>query len=267
MKKKEWKSVYSICGIFLIKNELLLNYDTLETDLTTFLLKSSKKFKTKIEARKIIDLVMDSGTPDRIKKINRIIQTRNLTIKNKLNPCIFIDLDDTLFPNLEIKNSKSNFAIHPEIIKSIKKINELKIPLIVISNQPGIAKNYFSESDFIEFRNNLELFLSDEKVYIDDWFICPHHPDSGWEDENKSFKINCNCRKPKPGLFESANYIHNIELDKSIFLGNSVTDQLASQNAGIKFACVINDYLLPKDTVKLTTAKGLLLGIDFIVNN
>ncbi len=265
-ENKKWASNNSVCGIFLVKNEMLLNYETMETDLTTFLLKSSMESEFKVDARKIIDIVIDTGTPDRIRKIDRIISSRNLSIVNKLNQCIFIDLDDTLLPNLEIKNTETNFAIHPEIIKSIKKINGLKIPLIVVSNQPGIAKNYFSELDFFKFRNKLELFLSDEGVYIDDWFICPHHPESGWEGENKSYKVICNCRKPKIGLFERANNIHNIALDKSFFLGNSDTDQLAADTAGIRFARVINDYSWNKDSVNLSTSKGLLMGIDFVVN-
>ena len=85
-----------------------------------------------------------------------------------------------------------------------------------------------------DIHNKLETLLGNEGAYIDALYFCPHHPDSGYEGEIKELKIDCDCRKPKPGMFFRARDAYNIDLSASYMIGDSDNDVLAGSNAGCK---------------------------------
>ena len=87
----------------------------------------------------------------------------------------------------------------------------------------------------------METLLGSGGAYIDDIYICPHHPDSGYEGEIKSLKIDCGCRKPKPGLIYRAAADYNIILEDSWMIGDSWRDVGAGHSAGCKTALLIGE--------------------------
>jgi D-glycero-D-manno-heptose 1,7-bisphosphate phosphatase len=82
----------------------------------------------------------------------------------------------------------------------------------------------------------METLLGESGAYIDDIFICPHHPDSGYEGERPEYKIDCECRKPKPGLLLQAAGKYNIDLSKSWMVGDRESDIAAGRAAGCQVA-------------------------------
>jgi D-glycero-D-manno-heptose 1,7-bisphosphate phosphatase len=108
--------------------------------------------------------------------------------------------------------------------------NKNGIPVIEISNQPGVAKGKMSQetSDAIEAK--VHQLLKEKGVYIDKTYICPHSPRA----VVASLSIDCDCRKPKPGLLLSAASELDINLSRSVFLGDKDTDVTAGQRAGTK---------------------------------
>ena len=103
---------------------------------------------------------------------------------------------------------------------------------IVITNQPVIARGEVTFAQLNEIHNKLETLLGNDGAYIDDLFYCPHHPHRGFEGERVELKIECECRKPKAGLFFRAAEKYNIDLTKSWMIGDSISDMLAGENAG-----------------------------------
>lgn len=104
----------------------------------------------------------------------------------------------------------------------------------MITNQPVIARGELSVEELGEIHNKMETLLGQKGAYIDGIFYCPHHPDKGYEGEIKEFKINCDCRKPKPGMLLQAKADFNIDLEQSFMVGDSENDIKAGKAAGCK---------------------------------
>jgi histidinol-phosphate phosphatase family protein len=121
-----------------------------------------------------------------------------------------------------------------KLVKGIEKViswaNQNKIPVIEVSNQPGVAKGKMTQdvSDVIEER--VHRLLGEKESQINKTYICPHHPDAVIPE----LKIICDCRKPKPGLLIKAAGELSIDLKKSLILGDKENDVLAGKSAGCK---------------------------------
>lgn len=186
---------------------------------------------SKFFAYSTIEYVKDSGTRDRITKIEAELQAdipRKLSRKN-LKPAIFVDRDDTL-----IANGDKEMIVKTEIKKSLADINYSMIPIIGVSNQPSIAKGKFLFEVDSEFAR-LALDLESHNAFINEWYICPHHPNYGFVEENRFLKVNCRCRKPLPGLFQYAADDHCLDVKRSIHIGDSNIDYLACKSLEIIF--------------------------------
>jgi D-glycero-D-manno-heptose 1,7-bisphosphate phosphatase len=101
-----------------------------------------------------------------------------------------------------------------------------------------IARGDVSVDELDEIHNKMETLLGQEGAYVDDIFYCPHHPDKGFEGERLEYKIECNCRKPKPGMILQAAQKYNIDLQESWMIGDSSSDMEAGKNAGCKAAYI-----------------------------
>ena len=149
-----------------------------------------------------------------------------------LSKAVFLDRDGTLnFDPGYIGEPKDLvlFSDTGKVLSSLK--NNYQFKLIVISNQSGIARGVISEEQVISVNNELNKKLSEFNVEIDAFYYCPFHPDF-------SIKVNCVCRKPSPKMILDASTDFNIDLSKSYFIGDSVSDILAGINAGVKTVLV-----------------------------
>lgn len=182
----------------------------------------------------------DMGTPERYYAAcadyaSGKIQGKNLRTKQK---AIFMDRDGTINKYVGYLRNIGEFELLDNVGAAIRKINDSGYLAIVVTNQPVIARGEVTEDELQEIHNKMETLLGKEGAYLDGIYYCPHHPDKGFAGEIEALKINCACRKPKPGMLLQAAKDFNIDLEKSWMIGDSENDMLAGQNAGCKTALI-----------------------------
>ena len=180
------------------------------------------------------EYVKDMGTPERFYEVeNDIIsgkvESRNLDKKQK---AIFLDRDGTLNKYVGFLRDIEDFELMDGVCEAIKKINKSNYLAIVVTNQPVIARGEVTKDELEEIHNKLETLLGNEGAYLDAIYYCPHHPESGFNGEIKELKVDCDCRKPKPGMFLKATEDYNIDLENSWMIGDSDNDVKAGEAAG-----------------------------------
>jgi D-glycero-D-manno-heptose 1,7-bisphosphate phosphatase len=182
------------------------------------------------------EYVKDMGTPERFHQVeadyqNGVVEANNLKNKQK---AIFLDRDGTINKYVGFLRNIDDFELIDGVAEAIRQINESGYLAIVVTNQPVIARGEVSWDELHEIHRKMETLLGKEGAYIDGLYICPHHPDKGFEGERPEYKIDCDCRKPKPGLLLNAAKDFNIDLSQSIMIGDSDRDVEAGINAGCK---------------------------------
>lgn len=182
------------------------------------------------------EYVKDMGTPERFHSVSRDFQSGTVAAKNLSKPqrAIFLDRDGTINKYVGFLRSPSELELLPGAAEAIKRINESGYLAIVITNQPVIAHGEVTTSQLQDIHNKMETLLGAEGAYIDGLYYCPHHPDKGYEGEVPELKIECSCRKPKPGMIISAASDFNIDLSRSWMIGDGKNDVLCGQAAGCR---------------------------------
>lgn len=122
------------------------------------------------------------------------------------------------------------FRLLPVVGEAIKRLHAMDYKVILVSNQPGIAKGSLSEEAFEEIRNRMKEELAKEGAFLDGEYYCFHHPEAKVD----KLKANCECRKPKPGLLVQAAQDMDIDLPQSWMIGDNLTDIKAGKGAGCR---------------------------------
>lgn len=176
------------------------------------------------------------GTPDRYEKVCRDVINGKVTRLNKKYPraAVFLDRDGVINKEVKFLHRAEQLELIRGAAEAIRLINQKGYLAIVITNQPVIARNMCTLEELDTIHATLETLLGKEHAYLDAIYYCPHHPDSGYPEERKEYKVVCNCRKPKPGMILQAAKDWNIDLSQSYLVGDSETDIQAGQNAGIR---------------------------------
>ena len=182
------------------------------------------------------EYVKDMGTPDRFHQVeadykNGVVQAKNLHNKQK---AFFLDRDGTINKYVGFLRNIDDFELIEGVSEAIKKINQSGYLAVVITNQPVIARGEVTWNELHEIHRKMETLLGKDGAYIDGLYICPHHPDKGFEGERPEYKFDCDCRKPKPGLLLQAAKDFHIDLSQSYMIGDSERDVEAGKNAGCK---------------------------------
>ena len=182
------------------------------------------------------EYVKDMGTPDRFHQVeadykNGIVQAKNLSNKQK---AVFLDRDGTINKYVGFLRNINDFELIDGVTEAIKKINQSGYLAIVVTNQPVIARGEVTWEELNEVHKKMATLLGKDGAYVDAIYVCPHHPDKGFEGEMPEYKIVCDCRKPKPGLLMQAAKHFNIDISQSIMIGDSDRDVEAGEAAGCK---------------------------------
>ncbi|RHJ49339.1 HAD-IIIA family hydrolase [Bacteroides sp. AM10-21B] len=182
------------------------------------------------------EYIKDMGTPDRYEKVCRDVINGKVTRLNKKYPraAVFLDRDGVINKEVKFLHRAEQLELIRGAAEAIRLINQKGYLAIVITNQPVIARNMCTLEELDTIHATLETLLGKEHAYLDAIYYCPHHPDSGYPEERKEYKVVCNCRKPKPGMILQAAKDWNIDLSQSYLVGDSETDIQAGQNAGIR---------------------------------
>lgn len=145
------------------------------------------------------------------------------------NKAVFLDRDGVINVDTGYVSHSDDFEFIEGVIDACKKMKELGYMLVVITNQSGIARGYFTEDEFMTLTEWMDWSLADKGVDLDGIYFCPHHPEKGVGD----YKQNCNCRKPQPGMLLSAIEHLDIDVSNSFLVGDKVSDLKAGKNAGV----------------------------------
>lgn len=204
------------------------------------------------------EYVKDMGTPERFHQVeadykNGVVQAKNLHNKQK---AIFLDRDGTINKYVGFLRNIDDFELIEGVSEAIKQINQSGYLAIVITNQPVIARGEVTWYELNEIHKKMETLLGKDGTYIDGIYICPHHPDKGFEGERPEYKIDCDCRKPKPGLLLQAARDFNIDLSQSYMIGDSERDIEAGKSAGCRESILIETN---KTDALLNTVKSICL--------
>jgi histidinol-phosphate phosphatase family protein len=186
-----------------------------------------------------------------------------------MKKCIFLDRDGTINKYKELLHTKNELELEDGAAEAIKRINKSEYLCIVVTNQPVVARNLCSIEEAIEINNYLEdLLIRKNGSTVDAIYMCPHHPDRGYPEENKEFKIVCDCRKPKIGMIMLAQKKYDIDLNSSFLIGDTTIDIQTGKNAGLK-TVLLNTGLKGDDNKFLVEpdiyAKNLLEAVDKIL--
>lgn len=155
-----------------------------------------------------------------------------------MNRAVFIDRDGTISEEVGYINHASRFRLFPYSAAALKQLYENGYLAIVITNQAGVARGYFSEDMVQNIHQRMTDELKASGAMLDAIYYCAHHPLVG----EPPYRLDCDCRKPKPGLLLRAARDFDIDLAQSWMVGDRYSDIELAANAGVKSALVLSGY-------------------------
>lgn len=154
----------------------------------------------------------------------------------KVKQAVFLDRDGTVTRQVGYVNHPSRIRLYPFAARAIRRLNERTIPVVLVTNQSGVARGLFPESVLIESHERLESLLARDGAKLDGIYFCPHHPTAG---ENPRV---CRCRKPGTGMLRRASRELALDPSRSFVVGDSPSDILMGYRAGAKSILTLTGY-------------------------
>lgn len=182
------------------------------------------------------EYIKDMGTPERYEAVCSDVRAGIPERRNRCHPrpAIFLDRDGTITQEVHLLHEAGQLHLIDGAAEAIRHINASDFLAVIVTNQPVIARNLCSLEDLDHIHATLETMLGQEGAYVNAIYFCPHHPDSGYPEERKEYKIKCGCRKPAPGMLLRAARDWNIDLSRSYMIGDSERDTEAGERAGCR---------------------------------
>lgn len=170
---------------------------------------------------------------------------------------VFLDRDGTLnrkAPEGAYVERPADVVLLPESAAAVRRLNELGVPVVVVSNQRGVALGRMSEADVGEVNDAVASLLAREGAVVDSWLVCPHAADA------------CDCRKPGPGLLLAGLAARpGARAERCIMLGDAETDMLAGRAAGMPG--VLLAARAPQRTVAAAVCRDLAAAVAWILRS
>jgi D-glycero-D-manno-heptose 1,7-bisphosphate phosphatase len=151
---------------------------------------------------------------------------------------IFLDRDGTIGEEMGYINHIDRWRLLPRSARAIRIINDIGFLALVVTNQSGVARGLFDLPLVGRVNEMLAGSLLETGARIDGVYVCPHHPDVA----NSPYGIECDCRKPRPGLLEQGARDHGIDLHSSYMIGDTLRDLETARNAGVTGILVLTGY-------------------------
>jgi len=237
-QRPQWYKNRVNAGIHVISRELLeQEMPNGKVDLDRQLLKPLAG-TGKLYCYDSTEYVKDMGTPERLAQVESdirsgLVQSRS---RRNLRRAVFLDRDGVLNRYVGYVRKPEELELLPGVPEAIRRINAAGYLAIVVTNQPVLARGDVTWSQFDEINARLETLLGLDGAYVDAVYVCPHHPDKGFAGEVSELKIECNCRKPQPGMLIEAAEKYNLNLKECWMVGDSERDIQAGLKAGTKTA-------------------------------
>ncbi|MHA4988244.1 D-glycero-beta-D-manno-heptose 1,7-bisphosphate 7-phosphatase [Cetobacterium somerae] len=174
---------------------------------------------------------------------------------------IFLDRDGTINVEKSYLYKWKDFEFEKNAIEGLKELKNLGYEFIVVTNQSGIGRGYYTEEDLVTLNNQMTEKLKEFGIEILECFYCPHHPEKGIG----KYKVDCNCRKPNPGMLLEGIKKYDVDIENSFMIGDKKGDLEAGKKAGLKSILVLTgygkkieeevkgNYLIAKDLLEVVT--------------
>ncbi|MCL2790356.1 MAG: HAD family hydrolase [Desulfobulbus sp.] len=176
-----------------------------------------------------------------------------MTEQRSLRVAVFLDRDGTINEQMGYINHLSRFHLLPGVGQAIRLFNEHGLPVVVVTNQSGLARGYFPASLLDAVHAEMVRLLALAGARIDGLYVCPHHPEA----KEERYRQDCSCRKPKTGLLEQAAREIGLDLGRSYMVGDRWSDLRCGAAAGATSLLVLTgygrgdlDYIGPGQTIQ-----------------
>jgi len=153
-------------------------------------------------------------------------------------PAVFIDRDGCLTEEVGYVNHPRRLALLPRSAEAVRRLNAAGVPAVVVTNQAGIARGYFSAETLEAVHDELRRQLAAGRARLDGLYACVHHPREG----APPYRAECDCRKPRPGLFVQAARALDLDLAASVMVGDKISDVEAGHGVGALGVLVRTGY-------------------------
>jgi len=180
---------------------------------------------------------------------------------------VFLDRDGVIIADIHHVRDPAKVTLLPGAAAAIARLNARAIPVIVVTNQSGVARGLFGEDDLAAIHRRLEILLAAVGAHVDAIHYCPHHPEIG----EAPYRRACECRKPAPGLLLRGARARDVAPEECVMVGDQPTDIAAGQRAGCRMTILVDgdvrggqdqrDAVRPDHVVAdLAAAVALILG-------
>lgn len=179
-------------------------------------------------------------------------------------PAAFIDRDGVINTELNYVHRREDFELLPGVIEGLRLLARHGWVLVVVTNQAGIAKGLYDEAAFAALTAHMRTLLAEQGVELAGVYYCPHHP----KGTVTAFAVDCDCRKPLPGMLLRAARELNLDLANSVLVGDKSSDTAAGRAAGVALTVLVESgHALPTDTRGLADhrCKGLREAAQWLV--
>jgi D-glycero-D-manno-heptose 1,7-bisphosphate phosphatase len=153
-------------------------------------------------------------------------------------PAVFLDRDGTIIEEKHFLSQPDDVVLLPTAGETIARLNSLNVVVVVATNQAGVARGYFPEESIAAVHHRLDELLSRFGATIDRYEYCPHHATEGLG----VYRVDCDCRKPRPGMLTRAATALNVDLSQSLMVGDRLGDLQAGASAGCQTSLVRTGY-------------------------
>lgn len=153
-------------------------------------------------------------------------------------PAAFIDRDGCLTEEVGYVNHASRIRLLPRTAEAVRRLNAAGMPAVMVTNQAGIARGYFSEDVLRATNEAVERQLEEGRARLDALYVCTHHPTEG----APPYRADCDCRKPRPGLLLRAARELGLDLGASVMIGDRISDVAVGQSVGAAGVLVLTGY-------------------------
>ena len=180
------------------------------------------------------EFILDIGTTSRYKFAEKLLKENFFYRKSYLfpKPSLLLDRDGVLIKEDGYIVDQSQIIFNDKLIEVMKELKSKGILVGIITNQPLVAQGRINNFKHELIRNFIINYLSKLSA-IDFYYECKHHPQKGFKDEVPSLKHSCYCRKPKTAMFQRAIHDHNLDIDRSFYIGDNQTDYIAGETSNI----------------------------------
>ena len=176
-----------------------------------------------------------------------------------MKPTVFLDRDGTINEDVGYLNAVDRLVFIPGALDAIRLLARAGYQIVVITNQAGVALGMIEERVLAELHETIDARIRDAGGRVDGWFVCPHHKTASVE----KFRLDCDCRKPKPGLFNQAFAALPVDKARSFYIGDKASDMGAAKAAGLPGILVRTGY----GEGELAKHKGQIPGASLVAAN